>query len=182
MEVVVPKYIAIRYHLHFENRTILTKANILKIKSYMSEVQSICVVRKNEGKRINVFSTNQTIKLSGLETQGKYTLIEQVDEPGTGIPMHTHANEDEMFTVLEGEITVYIGEEKHVLTKGDIASCPRGVPHSWNVSGKSLAKLLVVITPSGLEHMFEELGNYQPEIDGMDASLRICKKYGVTFQ
>ena len=62
------------------------------------------IVRANEGLTINVIGDIQTVKLTGKDTNGQFTLIEEENVPGTGIPLHVHFNEDEIFRVLEGEM------------------------------------------------------------------------------
>jgi len=49
---------------------------------------------------------------------------------GDKIPWHTHDNGDEMFYILEGELTMETKEHgKFVMTKGDIFSVPKNVEH-----------------------------------------------------
>lgn len=127
-----------------------------------------------------VLGTNQAIILTGAQTNGNFTLIEQVETRGSGIPMHVHQNEDETFYVTEGMVQLVVGTEHLTLNKGDVAVCPRGIPHSWQISGEAGAKFLVLITPSGLEQMFKELADLKPPPD-FDHVHRICGKYGIRF-
>jgi hypothetical protein len=46
-----------------------------------------------------------TIKATGKETDGRYSLVEVVDPEGSEAPLHVHHREDEGFWVLEGELT-----------------------------------------------------------------------------
>ena len=55
--------------------------------------------------------TLATIKATGEETGGRYTLVEVLEPQGVEVPLHVHHNEDEAFFVLEGEMTFYVGEE-----------------------------------------------------------------------
>jgi mannose-6-phosphate isomerase-like protein (cupin superfamily) len=47
-------------------------------------------------------------------------------------PMHKHANEDELFYVVRGNITIQVKnkEEKIVLNQGEMTVIPKGVEHS----------------------------------------------------
>ena len=94
----------------------------------------------NRGKdciQMVVCGDNQTVKLSGKDSNNELLIIEQYDEPGIGIPMHIHKNEDEIFHILEGEMEVTIGNKTTILRKGDLAYCPRNIPHSFKTIGKS---------------------------------------------
>ena len=73
------------------------------------------------------------------------------DDPrGTAPPVHLHHNEDEAFYILEGEVTVLVGDERIDLGAGDYCFAPRGVPHAWIVRSER-ARMLVTLSPAGLE-------------------------------
>jgi mannose-6-phosphate isomerase-like protein (cupin superfamily) len=48
-----------------------------------------------------------------------------------GPHLHVHSREDEMFFVLEGVLTVQIGEELHDIAAGGLAWGARGTPHAF---------------------------------------------------
>ena len=83
------------------------------------------IVRKGEGKQVNVIGDQQTFKLTSEDTNGLFTLIEEVNPPGTMIPPHIHTNEDEIFKVLEGELEVTVGDQTTILKAGDLAFAPK---------------------------------------------------------
>ena len=139
------------------------------------------IVRANEGNSINVIGDMQTFKLTGKDTNGQFTLIEEENVPGTGIPPHVHTNEDEVFKVLEGEMELSVGDKTTVLKAGDLAFGPRGVPHSWKIVGDKKAKVILSVFPSGIEDMFAELGTLPPGPPDFPKVAEICGRYGVTF-
>ena len=51
------------------------------------------------------------IRVSAKETQGLYSLVEIVSDPGDGTPMHTHEREDEHIAVLEGTARIAYGDK-----------------------------------------------------------------------
>ena len=82
----------------------------------------------------------------------------EIDDPrGTGTPLHVHHNEDETFYVLDGEVTVLVGDERIDLEAGDYCFGPRGVTHAYIVRSER-ARMLVTISPSGSEELFVALG------------------------
>ena len=139
------------------------------------------IVRNNEGKVVNVIGDKQTFKLTGKDTNGLFTLIEEENEPGTGIPPHVHENEDEVFKVIEGEMELTVGDKTTILKAGDLAFGPRGIPHSWKIVGNSKAKVILSVFPAGIEDMFEELGTLHPGPPDFPKVTEICGRYGVKF-
>ena len=150
-------------------------------KPEVKELQKPKIVKENEGNKLNVLGDNQNIKLTGEDTNGQYTLIEQNNEPGIGIPPHVHENEDEVFQVLEGKVEMSVGDKMTTLNAGDIIFCPKGVPHSWKVVGEEKARAMLSIFPAGLEGMFKELSELPPGPPDMEKVTAICGKYNLKF-
>lgn len=139
------------------------------------------IVRANEGKKVNVIGDQQTFKLTGADTNGQFTLIEEVNPPGTMIPPHVHTKEDEIFKVLEGELEVTVGDSTTILKAGDLAFAPKKIPHSWKVVGDKPCKTILSAFPSGIELMFEELGDLPPGKPDFPKVAAICERYGISF-
>ena len=138
-------------------------------------------VKNGEGKKINVLGDRMTFILTGEETGGQYTLIEQNNEPGVGIPMHIHTREDEVFRVIQGEVELEIDGRQIKLQAGDTAFCPRGTPHTWRVIGTERAKVDLSFFPSGMEKMFMELSRLPAGSPDMERVGEICGRYGLRF-
>jgi mannose-6-phosphate isomerase-like protein (cupin superfamily) len=71
-------------------------------------------------------------------------------------PLHTHADEDEISYVLEGEVGMQIGDRELRAGPGTLVFKPRGVPHAFWNPGDAPARMLELISPAGFEHYFEE--------------------------
>jgi hypothetical protein len=69
--------------------------------------------------------------------------------------MYSTSNEDEGFYVLEGNVTIVVGDETVELASGQHAFGPRDVPHRFSV-GPGGARMLWVLTPGGFENLIEE--------------------------
>ena len=79
------------------------------------------VVRKtDEGRTIGVVSDVYRFLATGDDTDGKYALWEAIVPPGGGPPPHIHSREEEGFYVLEGEITIQLGEDRFVAQAGTV--------------------------------------------------------------
>ncbi|HEX2182479.1 MAG TPA: quercetin 2,3-dioxygenase [Rubrobacteraceae bacterium] len=91
-----------------------------------------------------------TIKATGKETDGRYTLVEVLEPEGEEAPLHVHHNEDEAFWVLEGELTFQVGEETIKASPGSFLFGPKDVPHRYTVESGP-ARLLFILSPAGFE-------------------------------
>jgi quercetin dioxygenase-like cupin family protein len=99
---------------------------------------------------IQFLASRVRIHVSGARTDGGFALIEETAPAGDQPPLHVHRNEDETFYVLEGEVTLWVGEKTYVLRPGDCAFAPRGVPHTLR-AGEGGARKLVASTPASFE-------------------------------
>ena len=98
-----------------------------------------------------------TVKVAGAETGDAFSQIEVDDPRGSGPPLHLHHNEDETFYVLDGEVTVLVGDERIDLAAGDFLFGPRDIPHAYVVRSER-ARMLVTTSPAGVEQLFVSLG------------------------
>ncbi|MCM2457439.1 cupin domain-containing protein [Rhizobium sp. CG4] len=87
-----------------------------------------------------------TIRTSVAMTEGLYTMIEVTAESRNGVPVHTHANEEEHFIVLEGSIHLTNGDQNLVLSAGNSATVKRGAPHAWCNLSDNIARMLIVFS------------------------------------
>jgi quercetin dioxygenase-like cupin family protein len=94
-----------------------------------------------------------TFLATGKDTGGRFTLIEGTVAGGVEPPPHIHHQEDEAFYVLEGEVTVQVGDQSIRATPGTFVFLPRGVLHTYKVE-TGQARMLAVLTPAGLEGYF----------------------------
>src|SRR5947209_2808849 len=111
-----------------------------------------------EGRTIAVVGDVYRFLAVGEETDGKYALWEALVLPGGGPPPHVHSREEEGFYVLEGEITIHIGDQRLVVGPGMFANVPVGTPHSFKNESGLPARMLISVAPAGLEKMFFEVG------------------------
>ena len=105
---------------------------------------------KNE--TFQFYVTQMTIRLTGEETAGAYSLVEMRHPGGVGPALHVHPRSPESFFVIEGTYTFYRGEETVEAQPGTAVTVPAGVPHRY-VSGPDGGRLLVIMPP-GLEQYF----------------------------
>jgi quercetin dioxygenase-like cupin family protein len=93
----------------------------------------------------------------GEDTGGRLTVYEILFPPDSGPPLHVHEREDEAFYVLEGSLSVRMGDEEFEVPAGSFTFQPRGIPHTFRSSTDG-ARVLLLVVPSGLEGFFRTLG------------------------
>jgi len=104
--------------------------------------------------------------LTGAQTGGAFFLAEVLVPPGGGPPPHVHEREDETFYLLQGTLTVRVGDQVFDASQGDCAHLPRGIVHSFRNTGKENARMLVIATPAGIEKFFVEA--FHPAAEGKE--------------
>jgi quercetin dioxygenase-like cupin family protein len=97
------------------------------------------------------------IHADSADTNGQFAMVEVIGRPGGEPPLHYHENEDEMFLVLEGEMTLTRGDEQILLRAGDSAFVPRLVPHTFR-NETPVVRTIGVVTPAGFEDFFRAMG------------------------
>jgi quercetin dioxygenase-like cupin family protein len=134
------------------------------------------------GKILNVLGDRVTVKLSGGETVGGYTILEQETDPGNGPPMHVHHKEDEAFYILEGDYEFHVGGRVIRARAGAFLYGPREIPHRFQNVGTARGRMLVFIQPAGIEYFFEEIAaatvDGHPDMEKVGAA---CRKYEIEF-
>jgi mannose-6-phosphate isomerase-like protein (cupin superfamily) len=139
-----------------------------------------------EGESVWLVGDLIEVRLSAEDTGGAYSMIEETTPPGGGPPPHIHANEDEAFCVLEGEVEFLLGGGTVPAGVGTCVHVPRGTLHTFKNVGTSPSRVLGVLTPGGFEGFFLEAG--EPAAGGSPAPegepdveriVEIGKRYGL---
>ena len=103
------------------------------------------------------------IKATAASTGGQLAIIEVTEPARSEAPLHVHHNEDEGFFVLEGSVTIYVGDESVDARAGDFAWGPRDVTHRYTV-GPDGCRMLFVCTPGGFEKLVREMSEPAPSL------------------
>ena len=102
------------------------------------------------------FAALAVVKATNESTNGQLSIVEVTEPPGAEAPLHVHYREDEGFYILEGEVTLYVGDETIEAKAGDFAFGPRDVPHRYTV-GPNGCRMLFICTPGGFEKLVIEM-------------------------
>jgi mannose-6-phosphate isomerase-like protein (cupin superfamily) len=104
------------------------------------------------------------VHLSREQTEGRVSLLETLWAPAFPAPLHVHRNADELYYVLEGKVTVYLPGRTVRRSPGGWVYCPRGVPHTYEATSPTPARLLYVGSPAGFEHFVAAAGDPAGEL------------------
>jgi quercetin dioxygenase-like cupin family protein len=137
-------------------------------------------ISPNGGKSVNILGIPMLIRVHGRDTNGIVSVVESHDVPGGGPPPHIHHREDETFQILAGDYEFAVAGKSFVAGPGTTIFAPRGIPHTYRYLGTTPGRLMCVITPSGFEGFFEEIGalSSQQQQD-IPRVLEIAGKYGL---
>lgn len=153
----------------------------------MMETQNAVILNSGEGKSFWVLGDLYTFKATGAETNGAFTTIDQVIQPQNGPPPHVHKREDEAFYVLEGKFSFLCGDKHQEVESGSFVYVPKGTLHTFKNIGDKPGRLLVTISPAGLEDFFYDIGTaaagtttpppFDPAV--LDKGLRLAESYNM---
>ena len=131
-----------------------------------------------------------TFLATAEDTQGSFALIEAVSRKGIAPPPHIHHWEEETFYVLEGELTVTVGDRNIKAEPGTTVVVPRHTVHSFAIESEQV-RTLILSTPAGLERWFKEFGVPAPAMtlpppaeipySKVQEMLAAAPKFGIEF-
>jgi mannose-6-phosphate isomerase-like protein (cupin superfamily) len=102
--------------------------------------------------------------IDGDDTGGRFSLVQHLFAPrALAAPMHRHHDEDEYTLVLTGRIGAILEGHEVVAGPGDLLFKPRDQWHTFWNAGDEPATCLELISPAGLEKLFQALGGLTEE-------------------
>jgi quercetin dioxygenase-like cupin family protein len=139
-------------------------------------------LQPNEGKKLRIFGGVEfTVKVSGQDSGGAFTLLDNTNPAGTFLPPHVHSREDETFYVLEGEFEFHCENQIVRAGPGATVFLPRGIPHAFKVLSSTPGRALVLTTPGGFDRCVEELSALPNDPPDMPRVFEVCARYGIEF-
>jgi len=119
----------------------------------------IITVNPRDGQDLSVVGDNYRLLITGKETENAFAVIDMLIPPKGGPMPHAHANFNESFYVIEGEVVVRSEEQTYVAKQGAFVCIPKGgAIHSFKNETNSNAHILCLVVSSGLEEFFKEIG------------------------
>ncbi len=91
------------------------------------------------------------VALSNFDTEGRFSLQDEIWAPDMNVPPHFHAKHSEVFYVVSGQVEWTVNGETHVMGAGDTVFIPPSTPHAVKTVGGKEAHLLMLYEPGGYE-------------------------------
>jgi mannose-6-phosphate isomerase-like protein (cupin superfamily) len=89
------------------------------------------VIPPEAGRAVAAFGSVAVFQLEGNQTAGHFCLVFAETPPGVGPPPHVHHGDDELFLVLQGELSFLTPRGWVMTTPGTAVYIPRGVVHAF---------------------------------------------------
>ena len=158
-------------------KTILSFLSLIMLFTTAYPQQPFLVVDSN---KIETSATHVDQKMrfiaSSRETGGATTVFESIEMPGYKTNWHRHNNSEETFYILEGVLTVKLGEKTYQLGPGSYVFIARGTAHAQGNLGDKPVRFITTVTPAGIEEFFRDraelLKTTKPGESGFDARYR----------
>jgi mannose-6-phosphate isomerase-like protein (cupin superfamily) len=116
------------------------------------------VLRPEEGRSIDLGGFAMTVKATGDDTGGAFSLLEAKEPAGFGPPLHIHHDAAEAFYVVEGEYLIFLDARELSCPAGSFIFIPAGARHGFGV-GPMPSRKLNLYTPAAMVGYFDELSD-----------------------
>jgi mannose-6-phosphate isomerase-like protein (cupin superfamily) len=150
----------------------------------------ILFIGPSDGKALtNPIGGRMILKALDQETGGAYSCHENILPPGSPGPRpHIHHNHEEAFYVLEGALTMRVETRTITAPVGSFVLVPRGAVHQPSNPGAQPTRVLLIFSPAGMDHFFEEAAARRIPLQGtttdpviLEAMADFCQKYSFEF-
>ena len=121
-------------------------------------INKLTTVDEQDGQTLSVVGDTYRLVLTGDQTGGAYAAIDMLIPPQGGPGPHAHPDFQESFYVMEGEIVVKSETGTYTARKGSFVTIPLGgIVHAFKNETNTIAHLLCVVVPAGLDKFFQEI-------------------------
>ncbi len=107
-------------------------------------MEKIRLVPPGAGEKLDVLGSTMTVKSDG---QGGPFLAENLLPPDHEVPLHRHEEDDEIFYILDGVLTVTGADGEYRAGPGSTVCLPRGSRHGFRNDMDSAVRILTICGP-----------------------------------
>ncbi|QGG95744.1 cupin domain-containing protein [Actinomarinicola tropica] len=118
------------------------------------------VLGPGEGREFAMGRLSASFKADGDETAGRYSISEWWLDPHTRGPGAHHHDEDDVFYVLEGTMSVMVGDRWIDAPAGSFVLVPGGTPHDFENRTDARAGMLNIGAPGDFEPQMPGIGEW----------------------
>jgi quercetin dioxygenase-like cupin family protein len=111
-----------------------------------------------EGDSITLGASEAVFKAEGADADGLFSLTETVVGPAFPGPVpHRHRGTVDSFYVLDGGLSLRLGDRHAEAGRGDFALFPPGAVHTFANPGGESVRMLNLMAPAGVEQYLKEV-------------------------
>lgn len=138
------------------------------------------VIRKSDGNQVQVLGDQVNIKVASSDSPFGMSIVVVDVPPNSGTPCVTHAKEEEVYFVLEGELFMHTPTERHTLGPGDMVHLPPGTPHGYRNPGVVNARFLAWTVGGPMDQFFVTMAERVKRLpDDLAAMGEVLEQFGV---
>ena len=147
----------------------------------MNTAAKAVIVQPGAGTDLDAFGDVVSVMLGGEQTGGRLMVAFDVTPPRDGPPPHIHGNEDEIFLVVEEQISFFVDGQRTEVGPGSAVYLPRGSLHCYRNVGPEPSRQWILMTPSGFERFFARCADEFARAGGPDMQriVEIHTEYGI---
>jgi len=127
-----------------------TPANAAAEKA-QSAVAKHLFVKRAEAEMYNLPNAESRIMLTADQTDGRYSIVDEVFKAGMQSTPHHHTYHAETFLILKGQMEWTVGGETQTIGPGDLVYIPPDTAHAVKVLGKEDVHAIMIYQPGGYE-------------------------------
>lgn len=121
------------------------------------------IVRPEQGRKYEMGRMRAIFFADGAETDSKYSISEWWLDPRTRGPgAHSH-NDDHIFFVIVGTLSLLIDGDRSDAPRGSYALIPGGTPHDFENRGEETCGFISINAPAGFEQMMPRIVDWLKE-------------------
>jgi quercetin dioxygenase-like cupin family protein len=132
---------------------------------------------KSTHKSVSVMGNQVEMHLMSKDTNNAFTCVTLLEEPGAGVPPHTHREMDELFYIVAGKYEYTIEGKPLVAEAGTTIYVPRGISHGFKNVGNTPGRIADFHFPGGFENFFLELATADQQSGGAMENSDVVKLF-----
>jgi mannose-6-phosphate isomerase-like protein (cupin superfamily) len=122
-------------------------------------------------------------KAAASNTGGRFDFISGSFAPMSGPPLHLHHAQDDTFYILEGILTVQVGDDIFDIGPGDFLSIPPETPHTFDNlhNGSTSVRAINIMTPGGLFELFDAMADVPAGPEQAEAIQEVAARHNTAI-
>jgi quercetin 2,3-dioxygenase len=138
------------------------------------------IIRNTEGQALKVLGDRVTVKLGAAQSPYAMSIVHVEVPPGNGTPCVTHAREEEVYYVCEGELLMHSPQGQHLLGPGDLVHVPPMTPHGYRNASDKPVRFMAWAVGGPMDGFFRDMAaSVRTLPQDLAAMQAVMKQYGV---